>query len=1006
MNRVFRILLACLFLYTGGAPLLGQDFKFDNRVQLPSADAWNFVRYGEVKAGLYTGTARLSLPVYTYKDNDFEIPISLDYSSNGNQPNTRAGILGPGWMLNAGGCITTEIRGIADYSQNYKQIRGFKTLSDNTLYTQDITRLWRYIFLLDGGVGPGAPSPGILYCPNGPTPVPDDKYDAEPDLFHFNFMGYSGTFNLDYNREIRVYNTNVNKNDIKIEIHPRALENPDLCCFSSIRISTGDGYQYLFDCNTLDSPNLDLQFVTGAGYKQITAWRLSRITAPNGRKVNFHYERYSGESYYPGASLYMGSIEQNQPPVSGSEQHDSPAYFPEQIQHEFQVNKSDYRTGLLTCIEVENGPRINFSYTLVPYAQSDQYSKNLTALMDAFGNCMRLSGIQVLRNPQDILRNATLAYRANTNGARTNYLSSVRISGEGTYSMEYRHWNDHSFPYPPNGTLSVDHWGYYNGKNNTNCTSVPYFPVSILDENLDESITGSSRDADGNYAACGLLEKITYPTGGYTQLAYEPHTYSRSILRISKYAFQPVLRAVAGTAGGVRIKTVGNYLSNGVNIHTKTYEYSNSEGGSTGILLYSPRYKIKYAASIFGGTVLEYATYHSSNLFSYNTPHIEYAHVIEKDSDGSKIKYTYTNSGTSGAYMDLLALAGTVKEPFLGNSGGIATWDINPLYKDIHRVVAPLTSHQADRGKLLEKNVYKSYDSYTPILTEQYSYDTSGLLSSQSLPCYLIRRFGYYLSFVENYKQTGIFTTQYSNENRIGVTSGTEFTYNDRGRISGKRVTDSKGVTSITRYAYLDDLSSQQINASAVYQAMQQQHIVSYPLSEKVYQQSASGTEVLLSGKAVTYALFSGIVRPSRIDLYDRSSDSWYTDISHTAYDNRGNLLESADRNGIKTSYVWGYSGLYPVCKAENSPLAQLTAVTGTTAPLAGGLSPAQKDALRSNNPGALMSFYDYSPFVGMTCLTDPSGKQTTYSYTAGGKLQSVSEAGLPQKRYEYSTGN
>lgn len=1006
MNTVFRILLAWLLLYTGSAPLRGQDFKFDDRVQLPSADAWNFVKYGEVKAALYTGTARLSIPIYTYKDNDFEIPVSLDYSSNGNQPNTRAGILGPGWMLNAGGCITSEIRGIPDYSQNYKQIRGFKALSDNTLYMMDINRLWRYVFLLDGGVGPGAPSPGILYCPNGPTPVSSDKYDAEPDLFHFNFMGYSGTFNLDYNQKIQVYNTNVNKNDIKVEIQPRVLDNPDLCCFSSIRITTGDGYQYLFDCNTLDSPNLDLQFVSGVGYKQITAWRLSRITAPNGRKVSFHYERYPGESYYPGASMYMGDIEQNQPPVSGSDQHEPPSYFPEQLQHEFQINKSDYRTGLLTCIDVEDGPKINFTYALIPYARSDQYSKNLTAAMDAFGNCMRLSGIQVVRNPRDILRNATLAYKTNTNGARTNYLASVRIAGEGAYSMEYRHWNNQNFPYPPNGTLSVDHWGYYNGKNITNSTSVHYFPVSTLDDNLDETITGTSRDADGNYAECGMLEKITYPTGGYTLLEYEPHTYSQAIRRISKYAFRPVLRAVTGTAGGVRIKSVGNYLSNGVNLHTKTYQYSNSKGGSTGILLYVPRYKIEYAASIFGGTVLENATCHSSNLFSYNTQHIEYAHVIEKDSDGSKIKYTFTNSGTSDAYMDLLAIANTVKEPFLGNTGSISTWDINPLYKEIHRVVAPLTSHQADRGKLLEKNVYKSYNSYTPVLTEQNNYDTSGLLYSQSLPCYLIRQFGYYLSFVENYKQTGTSTTQYSNENRTGVTTGTQFTYNNQGRITGRRVTDSKGVTYITRYEYLEDLTFQQINASPVYKAMQQQNIVNYPLSEKVYQQSGSGTEVLLSGKALTYALFSGIVRPSRVDLYDRASDSWYTDVFHTAYDNRGNLLESADRNGIKTSYVWGYHGLYPVCKAENTSLAQLTSVTGTTVPLTGGLSQAQKDALRSSNPGSLLSFYDYSPFVGMTSCTDPSGKQTTYSYTAGGKLESVSEAGLPQKRYEYSTGN
>lgn len=52
-----------------------------NEPQRPSADAWEFMKYGEIHPSLYTGTLSLSIPFYTYKDPDFELPISFDYAT-------------------------------------------------------------------------------------------------------------------------------------------------------------------------------------------------------------------------------------------------------------------------------------------------------------------------------------------------------------------------------------------------------------------------------------------------------------------------------------------------------------------------------------------------------------------------------------------------------------------------------------------------------------------------------------------------------------------------------------------------------------------------------------------------------------------------------------------------------------------------------------------------------------------------------------------------------------
>ena len=54
------------------------------RPQTP--DVWNMIRYGDANIDYYSGTLGLGIPVYTYKDSDFEIPVSIDYASNGYQP--------------------------------------------------------------------------------------------------------------------------------------------------------------------------------------------------------------------------------------------------------------------------------------------------------------------------------------------------------------------------------------------------------------------------------------------------------------------------------------------------------------------------------------------------------------------------------------------------------------------------------------------------------------------------------------------------------------------------------------------------------------------------------------------------------------------------------------------------------------------------------------------------------------------------------------------------------
>ena len=61
-------------------------------------------RYGQdFSLDLNQGILGLSIPIYTYTDEDFTIPVALGYSTNGGfRPNISGGPEGLGWSLSVG----------------------------------------------------------------------------------------------------------------------------------------------------------------------------------------------------------------------------------------------------------------------------------------------------------------------------------------------------------------------------------------------------------------------------------------------------------------------------------------------------------------------------------------------------------------------------------------------------------------------------------------------------------------------------------------------------------------------------------------------------------------------------------------------------------------------------------------------------------------------------------------------------------------------------------------
>ena len=218
LSRTFVIALLTVHLPT----MAHAQMRIGEEPARPSTDAWEAVKYGEISPSLYTGTVCVSIPVYTYDDPDFTLPVSLDYASNGCVANERAGILGHGWTLGAGGVMTREIRGIPDNVDETRIHHGF--YSTYLLASRPAGGVLHmdHIQPRPGTAGfnygrETVYNPGVVYIDLS-DPNYEQYYDAEPDIYHFNIPGHSGAFHLAPGGRVILHDTDGNPAGPRIEI--------------------------------------------------------------------------------------------------------------------------------------------------------------------------------------------------------------------------------------------------------------------------------------------------------------------------------------------------------------------------------------------------------------------------------------------------------------------------------------------------------------------------------------------------------------------------------------------------------------------------------------------------------------------------------------------------------------------------------------------------------------------------------------------------------------------
>ena len=501
-----RMLLAILMSLLPFGVTFSQDYKAHlDRIIPPSPDAAALAKYAMIPVSHYTGVPNISIPLYNLEGRHLNLPISLNYHSSGIQVDETASWVGLGWTLSAGGVVTRTVRGTPDFSQFSNWGDGYCSDGFDLPQTDDLNDLNFWAAGLEQ-----EDLHGLL----------TGDYDGLPDLYTFNLPGYSGKFFINCNAQAVHL---LNHQNVKIVANPTMVgNNAEILSFE---ITTPDGNRYYFEDAELTTASTECQpQYTPETMSYHSAWYLTRMEEANGNdEILFHYNDvtldykagYSESVNFklPMYSDYDGPLMLiPHPDDVGQISH---CYSNRQVQAKILSQITHPISGASVNFETDTRHDLCGGERLVSMSVDrllEGTIKSIDFTTTYFNGS--LPGIGNCNEPDYITSKLKLESIQEFAGG----------GGESKPPHTFEYYRPNDVPNP--GSNAVDFWGYYNGETD-NFTRIP--KTAIPQEECDEIVIGHNfgavREVSPLHIANGMLEKIRYPSGGYSHFIFEPNDY-------------------------------------------------------------------------------------------------------------------------------------------------------------------------------------------------------------------------------------------------------------------------------------------------------------------------------------------------------------------------------------------------------------------------------------------------------------------------------------------------
>ena len=1006
--------------------VFGQGLQLPLNVQSPNASSLG--KYGDVPVSFYTGTPDVSIPIYKMKQSGVELDISLSYNASGVSVSDVPGWVGQNWSLNAGGVITRQINDAADefnatfasFVPNYKGY--FYPICHQRLNVPN----WADLEYLED-----------VYESNQAQNDLTTYKEAEPDIFTFNFMGHTGKFFLGEDGQWKV----ASESNLKIEIlesdfiYPFGyLYNQDGTgsinqskVIGKILITDDKGITYKFGGSgtSIEYSKDFMNQATELWYAN--SWYLTEVKNHLGQALfTLDYIRDTGTNYTAsfynyqdwnqfiatydgngilsfnngscGSAYGSGIYGSGTPAIGGSlispvflskitslsnEIINFTSTFSQSIYYQsaYTNDVTDYISQLLN----NNSPLTTDSdvfWSLKPYSTISQIMPKLK-----YRKLTNISGGGI---------NATFGYNEPNYGGQHEYrfnLNSIDFTNSKIYSFIYDRFDQ----LPKFLSKAIDHMGYFNG--------VPYPIPNTISGYMSHF---SHRGTNADKVLVGSLKKIIYPTKGFTEFEFEPHSYSK-YLKDDKTDLVSVSNSIIG---GLRIKKIINNDGFG-NLNIKEYKYvkdynlNHSSTNNSGILSNLPKYwwdDWDMRGSEQGHLKTKsFSVNPMIPLSNYFGSHIGYSEVVEINGDNSYTIYKYSSNENTALRDEAYSASMNL--------------DYSPYEKCNDKSLL--------RGKQLEELSYSNTDLLVKKITNSYS--TNDPLATKYVKGTNVEGYtcgpttaGFGFLTGNAYK---IYYYDYDkiNQKEITYLNGHEYkTENNYSFQYYPSLSTSKGdrfLNSVRTDTYLAFGEGGSINkqenykypfnfSSAIYDDLISRRLFSIIETDKLQNSE------LLSKEKLEYAYFTTIgsgathLNPSKTYV-SKGSNPLYETIIIDKYDFRQNIAQFHLPNGLYTSFSWCYNYRYPIVKIEGAELlnrstldsktAEIQTLLGST--LSGWSSQLSNiilklNSIRDSYPNHLVTTYTYNPSCGVvSSITQPNGETSYYEYDSLCRLKYVKDA-------------
>lgn len=956
------------------------------------------------------GQMHYDINLYHLQDPDFDWSFLLSYTSDGFRPFTYSGQVGENWSLHVGGSITREIIGIADdeytppSSYSSSKRRGL-LVALKELPVQDVSSssLFETVpaFVYDSG-----------------------EVDLQSDIYTFSCNGYSGRFIIGLDGKAHILSgdyvsvdlsgmtTQVKNNDGFREI----FIHPDV---STISFTTLDGYRYVFGGN-IDAIGYSFSKLSNAissddeplyQKTDITQWLLTSVTAPNGRRIDFHYKPI-GTEMDNNCTQYAYS-------------YTSEVYWENEYYH--TIREDFYLSDTLNLISVTDKIGSRF------FMMSGYRVFEKTPLLDSITTSDHSFSARFFYEtlPNQICDNGSVFWNNNNTGyksywtAKRHFLSRIMVRSATSvlsqWNLSYRQLS--VSPVTRQYLQSVTH---NSGMQYSFDYGITQPPVAI--DRFDSIDMAGYKISNPTF---GALSRITDPLGCVTTLEFQPCKYdSIRIFKQEGAAIRSTIQAYDkhDIVHPIAVTAIRKTASDGHLLSSKQYEYG----------YYIDKAELAKAPSLGDGSVVPPLPTLDQN---YGIVNIDFAIDIsaERAKSWSKQRHYaicpyFTPSGSNTSPIEFPL----VKEYIYDSTGKVQYRNEYFFDRTEDKVVSNRQSNSNDFHRILGAYPYLSQEYRRSRLSVKQEYDNSGTIRRKTInrycPIYILSdnadgaRFAPYTTPWRTEYGGGVAYKVFFTETRMAEqqiihyeangthTSRATYEYDARHRLTRTGVWQGDTET-FTRYRYPDNICAASFSGSNQYVqgycGLIRTHRIATPV-ETVQGISRNGQSFVTAGGIAMYYAHNWdgshndtVVGPDLPDvppafyatentppvslpLYFAPCSTWSLNLSDPIPVN--DYVGLSVQNG-KLRYDSRYETT-STCTYDSR--LRLTSTTPVGQPTTTYTWDDKWLNIISETTGALTTRYTHIPYVGISSVTSPQGITTYYSYDTLGNVTEV---------YQYRNG-